>query len=222
MAWYKKEALLKFQSPSTITLISPSSGGKTSFVKKLLQAEGMFTKKISNILYCYGSAWQPIFDEMLKSIPNIGFKDGFPDDSDLNSLTSQKLHSCLILDDLATQINSNRKAEELWTVQSHHLNMTVIYLAHNLFQKSPWARTISLNTKYFILFANKRDSLSIQNFARQVYPNSVAFFMASYQSAVKSHWGYLVVDLHGMSEDKFRLRTKIFPNEDTIVFQPKN
>ena len=222
MAWYETEALVKFECPSTISLISPSNGGKTWFVKKLLESKGMFTKPISKILYCYGSTWQPVFDEMLKSIPNINSKEDIPTENDLKELTSNTHHTCLVLDDLATQITSNPKAEELWTVHSHHLNMTIIYLAYNLFQKSRSSRTISLNTKYFILFSNLRDSLSIKHFARQAFPHQVGFFMTSYYSAVKPRWGYLVVDFHGMSDSNYRLRTNIFPGEDTVIFKPKN
>ena len=98
MPWYQKESLVKFQSPSTITLISPSNGGKTTFVYRLLQhSNGMFTERVSKILYCYGSAWQKMFDEMQEKIPNITFKEGLPSSEDLQELTSEGRHSCLIL-----------------------------------------------------------------------------------------------------------------------------
>ncbi|MEW8544160.1 MAG: hypothetical protein AB2693_11555 [Candidatus Thiodiazotropha sp.] len=189
--------------------------------KLLKHSDGMFKDKVSSILYCYGSAWQPVFDEMLEKVPNIRFKEGLPSEEEIRKLTSERNHTCLILDDLASQINSNPSAEQLWTIHSHHLNMTIIYLAHNLFQKSPSARVISLNTKYYILFKNHRDALQIQHFARQVYPLKSKFFMSAYHLATEPRWGYLVVDLHNLSNDEYRLRTNIFPNEDTIIYQPK-
>ena len=213
---------MKFESPSTISLISASSGGKTTFVKRLLEhADGMFTQKVTKILYCYGSAWQNIFDEMLESVPNITFKEGLPTEEDLQKLTSERTHTCLVLDDLATQIASSSTAEHLWTIKSHHWNMSLLYLSHNLYQKSPSSRTISLNTKYFILFQNRRDTLSLMHFAKQVYANKTKFFMSAYHLATAPRWGYIVVDLHALSSDEFRLRTQIFPNEDTIVYQSK-
>lgn len=219
MKWYENESLIKFETPCTITLIAPSNGGKTYFVKRLLEhADGMFANKFSKILYCY-SAWQNIYNDMLKSISNISFNEGIPSQEELNHFTKEGIHSCLVLDDLAGQINSNPKTEQWWTVQSHHSNLSILYLAHNLFPKSVSARTISLNTNYFILFKNHRDKLQIQHFARQVYPHKSKFFLEAFHSATSKQWGYLVVDLHNLSNDRFRLRTSIFPNEDSVIFQ---
>ena len=97
--------------------------------------------------------------------------------------------------------------------------MSVIYLAHNIYQKSPSARTISLNTQYYILFKNHRDVQQIQHFGRQMYGNKSGFFNKAYQLATARAWGYLVVDLNSKTEDdKLRLRSNIFPNEDIIVY----
>ena len=220
MSWYENQSLLPFESPCTITLISASSGGKTSFVKRLLQnSKGMFMEDFSSIVYCYGSSWQSIFDDMLKCKPNIIFKEGLPTNEELDLLSNDREHSCLILDDLMSEINSaTTKIEKLWTVHSLHFKMTVIYLTHNMYQKSPSARTISLNTQYYVLFKNHRDVQQIQHFGRQIYGNKSKYFDRAYQLATERPWGYLLVDLNTRSEDKYRLRTNIFPNEDTIVY----
>ena len=220
--WYETESLIKFETPCTITLISPSDGGKTTFVKRLLtHSKGMFKTTFERVLYCYGSTWQPIFDQLLKEIPNITFKEGLPSEDELKSFSDGYTHTCIIIDDLMMEINSNTRAEKIWTVFCHHLNMTVLYLAHNIFQKGKSARTISLNTSYFIISKNHRDTLQIQNFARQVYPRKTSFFMDAYNKATSmSAFGYIVVDLNAFSDDRFRLRTNIFPGEDTIIYQP--
>ena len=175
-----KGSVIKFESPSTITIVGASNSGKTTLVKKLLeQSEGIFTEPISNILYCYGgNSWQPIYDDMMRNIANINFKEGVPNDSDLNELTNRVAgsHVCLVLDDISRLLHSDTKLESLWTAKSHHMFITIVYLTHNLFEKSPIARTCSLSTKYFILFENLRDSLQIKHFARQVYPSQVPFF----------------------------------------------
>ena len=220
MPWYEEESLVKFNSPSTITLVSSSNGGKTSFVLKLLKyADGMFTEGLSTIVYCYGSSWQPIFDEMLTINPSIHFKEGLPTDTEMQLLSQDKNHTCLILDDLMTEINtSSRSLEKLWSVHSHHYKMTLVYLAHNLYQKSPSARNIALNTQVFIIFKNHRDTQQIQYFGRQIYGNKSSFFNKAYQLATANRWGYLVVDLDARSIDKYRLRTNIFPNENVIIY----
>lgn len=220
MAWYKNEALIRFETPCKITLISPSNGGKTTFVKRLLEnSRAMFKSDFTKIIYCYGSRWQPIFDELQVTIPNIVFKDGLPTEEEIESYSKHENSTCFVFDDLGTEINSTSKFEKLWTVHSHHFNTTILYLAHNIFQKGPSARTVSLNTDYFILFRNRRDELQIQHFARQIYPNKSRWFMSVYNKATKEPFSYLVVDLHPQSVDSFRLRSHIFANEDTIVYQ---
>jgi hypothetical protein len=96
--------------------------------------------------------------------------------------------------------------------------MTVIYLTHNMYQKSPASRTISLNTSVYIIFKNRRDYQQIQRFGRQIYGNKSGFFNRAYQLATALLFGYLVVDLQSTSEEQYRLRSNIFPNEDTIVY----
>lgn len=222
MAWYRNKSLLPFESPCTITIISPSNGGKTTFVKKLLEnSNGMFKEDFSTIVYCHGSSWQSIFDDMLKSKPNMVFKEGLPTDDEFDLLSKDKRHTCLILDDLMTEVNTKQNIEKLWTVHSHHFNMSIIYLAHNMYQKSPSARTISLNTQYYILFKNHRDIQQIHCFGRQIYGNKSNFFNTAYQLATSRPWGYLLVDLNSHSDDKYRLRTNIFPNEETVVYVPE-
>lgn len=134
--WYETESLIKFESPSTITLISASNGGKTSFVKRILiNSKGLFKNEIEKVLYCYGSTWQTIFDQLIDDVPNITFKEGLPSEEELKSFSNGHIHTCLVLDDLMLEINSTPKAEKIWTMFCHHLNMTVLYLAHNIFQK---------------------------------------------------------------------------------------
>ena len=221
MAWYETQSLLPLESPCTLTLISASNGGKTFFVERLLRnSKGMFTEDISTIVYCHGSSWQRIFDDMLKSKPNIVFKEGMPTENELELLSKDPGHSCLILDDLMTEINKDKTMEKLWTVHSHHYKMSIIYLTHNMYQRTPSARTISLNTQYYVLFKNHRDIQQIQHFGRQIYGNKSGFFNRAYQLATSRAWGYLLVDLHSHSDDKYRLRTNIFPNEDCIVYTP--
>ena len=62
------------------------------FVKKLLEnAKGMFTNEFKNIYYHYGSAYQPIFDEMSKRIPNLIFKPGITTEEELSAIAGVDL-----------------------------------------------------------------------------------------------------------------------------------
>ena len=54
-----------------------------------------------------------------------------------------------------------------------------------------------------------------------MYPGRVKFFQEVYNDATKEKWGYLFIDLKPDTSDELRLRTKIFPGENPIVYVPK-
>ena len=107
------EALIPFKSPTRITIVAATSMGKTYFVKRLLEnSKGMFKKDFENIYYHYGSPYQPIFDEMLKTIPNLFFKEGLPAEKGLSDISKNGNHNCIVLDDLMEEVNSNPQLEK--------------------------------------------------------------------------------------------------------------
>lgn len=217
--WYDREALIPFETPTKMTIVAASNGEKTIFVKKLLEnSKGMFKNDFKNIYYHYGSTYQPIFDDMSKSIPNLIFKEGLPLEEELREMSSDKGHNCIVLDDLMSEVNNHPKLEKLWTVHSHHYNISILYLTQNIFEKGKAARTISLNTGYYCLFRNFRDELQVQNFGRQVFLGKTNLFMKAFRLATSKPFGYLIVDMESRSDKRFRLRTNIFPGENTIIY----
>jgi hypothetical protein len=77
--------------------------------------------------------------------------------------------------------------------------------------------------------------LSIRNLAHQLFPRQSAYFMDAYRQACAQPYGYLlgnpylniplqkfIVNLHANSNNNLRLRTSIFPGEESTVFIPKN
>ena len=89
---------------------------------------------------------------MTTDVPNIVFKEGLPTEEELKEIAKDQQHTCLVFDNLIKDINTGPRAEKIWTVYKHHLHVAVIYIAHNIFQKVPPAKTIILNTDYYILF----------------------------------------------------------------------
>ena len=63
----------------------------------------------------------------------------------------------------------------LFTKGSHHRNVSVVFLAQNLFPKNKFARTMSLNAHYIVLFKNPKDTSQFANLARQMYPKQWQF-----------------------------------------------
>ena len=50
------------------------------------------------IIWCYGM-YQPAYDEMLKTIPNIMFVEGVPDD--LETLINPSIRNLVVIDDFS-------------------------------------------------------------------------------------------------------------------------
>lgn len=219
MEWWNEEALVKLESPTSIMICGPTNVGKTWFLKRLLMnASKMFKRPPTHILYCYGSVWQSIFSDMENQISNISFHSGLPNESELMDLANEKSHFICVLDDLMLEAANSQSVERIFTKGSHHLDMTVVFLVQNIFEKGKFFRTISLNTKYFVLFRNTRDKQQVQTFGRQLYPNKVNYFLNAYSQATSYPYGYLLVDLNVNIDSRLELRTRIFPGEDTIVY----
>ena len=97
----------------------------------------------------------------------------------------------------------------------------MFYLTQNLFPPGKLSRTISLNSHYFIIFKNPRDSLGIATLAKQMFPGRTQYLMDSFQDATKKPFSYLLIDCHPQTPENIRLRTNIFPGERHIVYIPK-
>ncbi|CAC5358219.1 unnamed protein product [Mytilus coruscus] len=105
---------------------------------------------------------------MQRSIDGIMFHEGIPSKEDLmEARGDDRRHMICVLDDLLHDLANDRWAQELIYVSSHHLNITVCLVGHNMYEKGKVMRTLSLNMHYYILFENRRDSSRILRFGRQ-------------------------------------------------------
>lgn len=219
--WCEQESLIKFESPTSIFVVSPSGSGKTILTKQILtHANAMFTIPPSQIFFCY-SVYQDLYTEMKKQIRNIHFHQGLPSKEILREWGDMKGHKIVVFDDLMMDAADSDEIVHLMCVGSHHYQITVIHILQNLFQKGKSMRTASLNCHYFILMANKRDTLQISTLGRQIFPGQLKFFMQSFTLATqRKKFGYLLVDIMPRSDKTYQLRTNILPGESTIVYQP--
>jgi len=72
----------------------------------------------------------------------------------------------IVVDDHMSDVN--QLVADIFTKISHHRNISMLYLSQNLFDKNKYARTISLNAHYLVLFKNCRDAGQFAIFARQI------------------------------------------------------
>jgi len=170
----------------------------------------MISPPPEKIIYCY-SEYQPVFD----NYPNVIFNEGLPDINQFDG----KERTLLILDDLMSETNDS--VSNIFTKVSHHRNVSVLYLTQNLFYKSKQSRTMSLNAHYIVLFKNPRDALQVATLARQMYPGNSKFLIEAFKNATEKPFGYLLLDLKPDTDEKYRIRTNIFPDETQYVYIPK-
>ena len=187
---------LPLKHPFTATMSGPTGCGKTMSVFKLIEhADKMIVPSPKKVMYCYGE-YQPIFAEY----PNVVFNEGLPDISQFDG----REPTLLILDDLMDATNESVSA--IFTRVSHHRNVSVIYITQNIFPRNKFARTISLNSHYMILFKNPRDAGQFATLARQMYPEGSTFAIEAFKDATSAPYGYLLVDMKPDTDERHRLR----------------
>ena len=106
----------------------------------------------------------------------------------------------------------------MFTKISHHRNVRIVYLTQNVFDKNKYARTISLNADYLVLFKNPRDTSQFATLARQMYPNASKFAIEAYKDATSAPYGYLLINLKPEQDERCRLRKNVCPGENQYVY----
>lgn len=200
--------------PFTCIVSGPSGSGKTSLVKSIID-KNVIQPRPTRILWLYAED-QPLYHGM----KNVEFVQGIPDD--LGTRFEKRQNNLVILDDLMTQCHSDERLTRLFSVGSHHRNLSVIFIIHNLFHYGKEMRTVSLNSHYIILFKNPRDRLQISTLARQMYPGQSQILIEAFQNATQEAYGYLLIDLKPTTNELHRIRTGILPNDTPIVYVQKD
>lgn len=211
-----------FQHPCNMYITGPSGCGKTEFVHKLIEYRNdLFNIVPEKVVWCY-KEWQHAYNVMQEKFEIMKFIEGIPDDE--NEIVSDvDIPHLVVFDDMLGEKDEDKI--KLWfTRKGHHRNASVIYITQNMFQQSKSSRTISLNSKYMILFQNVRDKNQIKTLANQM---QAPHLIMAYQDATSKDHGYLVIDFHSRTQKEMKLRTDIFhrwftQNEDRgpIVYSP--
>jgi hypothetical protein len=208
-----------FKHPFTCLLAGPTQSGKSFFIKDILKnCAELINPPPEKIIYCY-SIWQPLYDELQSTFAEIlSFNKGIISIEGLN----EKENKLIILDDLMKKCEKDPNILDLFTVDSHHKNISVMFVSQNLFSQGKYFRTISLNSQYLVLFKNPRDKSQIVVLARQMFPEDSRFLVEAFKDAVEnqSH-SYLFVDLKQSTLEKNRIQAGIVPGQERIIYTPK-
>ena len=197
---------LKLKLPFGMVISGPSSSGKTTFLLKFLKGRDLLIDPTpKSVLYCYGQ-----FNDSIPILQNMGVRvhRGPPTDELLSVMSKPML---LILDDLLTIIDE-KSLSELFIKKAHHMNMGVIFITQNLFEKK--IKVARINSQYIVLMSAPNAALQIRNLGVQLFPKNLGYFLNAYKDATSTPYGYLFLDLHPASNPLLRIRTKIFKDDD--------
>jgi hypothetical protein len=204
-----------FEPYTAFGIYGPSRCGKSTFIRKLLQNKAdMFKTEPKRIMYCYG-IWSEDYHDMEKTIDGLSFRKGLPELSHVEEFADGN-HNILIFDDLMSEICKNTWTDKLFTMCSHHLKLSIMFISQNLFPQSKNMRNISLNLSYLILFRSPRDQQQLAVLGTQLGARNK--LIEAYKDAVSKPYTYLLIDLTPSCGPQFRWRTSIFPEEDTVLY----
>ena len=224
----------RFQIPSNMMIVGPTSSGKTTWLKNLLKYKKEYFNVEPEVMILFYKEHQKIYDEMQdimidgkdvrKDFPV--FKRYYKTPKSVEELKEiliaypKSIPKIVVFDDHLDEVGPALK--QLFTVLTHHYTCFTIFLSQTLFDKTKELRTLSINTQYMVLFNNPRDRMSISQLAKQVYPGKVDLLNQAYQRATKGRsYGSLLLDFHQRQDDRIRIRSHIFPEEyPTTVYMP--
>lgn len=204
---------LRLKHPFTCIVSGMTGCGKSYFVKHLLQQlNDMVEPKPQRLIWLYGQD-QALYHTMRHELPHIEFYKGIPAELDQDDYFDISIPNMVIIDDLMSDCKNDERLTKLFTIGSHHKNLSVIFIVQNLFLQGREMRNISLNTHYFVIFKNPRDNKQIGVLARQIYPTKSKFLVEAFDDATSMPYGYLFLDLKPVTEECYRIRSNILPND---------
>lgn len=209
--------VIRFEQPFSMIVAGPSYCGKTQFVSNVIKNKESLFQEIPVAIYYFYAEFQDKYKELEKY--QVIFKKDLP--SSYHPFADKHNRSVLIvLDDLSRECMSHEETEKLFQRTSHHRNMSVILITQNLYTQGKNARNLSLNAKILVIFKQLRDKAQVLYLARQVAPRRTQQFLYIYNDAISyQKHGYLLVDLASTSDERFRFRTNIFPQEPLVVYE---
>jgi hypothetical protein len=203
-------------------IVSGQTGsGKTVFIKRLLfnQAE-MFEQPLDRIIIAY-SVLQPIYFDIKQHVKNVELVEGFPNDLLDDILkTGTTDNVLLVLDDLMIDLENDKRLPVLFT-KMRHANISTVFVVQNFYFRSRYMITVTRNAHYLVIFPNPRDMGMIQTLGRQMFPSHPKFLPDAFAQATSEPFGYLLIDCKPTTEQRYRIRDRIFPGEITRVYNPK-
>ena len=213
---------VRFFLPSNMMAVGPTSSGKTSWLKRLVENRQLMFSEEPQYMMLFYKEWQNAYEDMEQKInqgrdENRFLKfDSMPttveEIKDILEMLPKEAPKLVVFDDYLDEVGPVLK--HFFTVLTHHYYCFTIFLCQNLFNAKNELRTLSINTQYMVLFNNPRDQSSISQLSKQVFPGKTFLLNEAYRLATNNRpYGYLMLDFHQRQNNLVRLRSHIFPHE---------
>ena len=111
----------------------------------------------------------------------------------------------LVFDDLMEEGGRDKRLLDLFTKDSHHRDITVLYLTQDLFPPGKLSKTINGNAHYIMAFKNPRDQTGIRTILLQAFPDRWRQVLRLFKRITSRSFGYLMLNVHPASDDPYRL-----------------
>jgi hypothetical protein len=214
-----------------MTVCGPTQCGKTRFIMDIIKHnDQLLAPPADKLLYLY-SIEQTGYDDIKKHIRDnantatlktyefLDCANGIPSINDLRGKLSKA--TLLVLDDLMVLAGKNKNnlenLDNIASRDSHHTNTSVIFVCQNLNYGNGRLRNCRTNSQYHAMFKSLTDSRDMDMIA-----NNKKIPLSCMRKIVadvgQKQYGYVLFDGSPRSYDNTRIRTGIFPQDETIIY----
>lgn len=215
----------KIVCPSRMLVCGPSLSGKSTFLKNLVvYRKEVYDVSFQRIIYCSPNAFNGAQDEYIQTLkttfPDLEVLSELPVVEELN-IRSDETHKLLLIDDFMISFNRSNSAFKLLTIQSHHMNISIVVTSHNLFAASKFQKTLTRNYSEIVLLYNRSDKLSLRTLGVQMFPDNHRALMKAMtwvEKHLHNQLKYILLDVSPITHlpASMIIRTSIFPNNGVL------
>ena len=211
------------------TLCGPSQSGKTYLIEKIIRNhETLIEPKIDKLIYLYSvdnydGIKRYIRDNAhtstLKTFEFIDCNKGIPSMETIKEKLGK--NTLLVLDDLMVLATTNStnltNLDNIASRDSHHSNTSMIFVCQNLNFGSGKLRNCRVNSQYHIMCKSLTDCRDVEMVAanKKICQSKLRKVL---EDIGKTQYGYLVFDGCPKGYDNARVRTGIFPEDETVIY----
>ena len=142
----------------------------------------------------------------------IQFHRGLPDPLHLTQWFGRTLGGVLVLDDLMDRGTRQTRVgfvHQRFPSSQHHRAV----FTQDLFPPGKCSKTINRNAHYIVAFKNPRDQTGIRTILLQAFPDRWRQVLRQFKRVTSRPFGYLMLDVHPASDDRYRLCSHLTPRE---------